>query len=71
MAHIRIEMDRGEGWEVRQEGAVDVTAAAMADMLPAYAIQYPHRVFLDGALVAEALRPHGLRGKVRLVRHDA
>jgi hypothetical protein len=69
MAHVVIEMNRGDGWEVRQEGDVDVTAAALADMLPAYAISYPHRAFIDGTLVAEALRPHGLRGKVRLVRH--
>lgn len=71
MAQVRVEMDRGAGWEVRQEGECDVTAAALADMLTDYAIQYPHRAFLDGALVAEALLPHGLRGKVRLVRHDA
>lgn len=71
MANIRIEMDRGEGWEVRQEGDADVTAEALANMLPGYAIQYPHRAFIDGTLVAEALRPHGLRGKPRLVRHDA
>lgn len=69
MANIRIEMDRGEGWETRQEGSCDVTANDLANMLPSYAIQYPHRAFLDGALIAEALRPHGLRGKVRLVRH--
>jgi hypothetical protein len=71
MADIRIEMDRGMGWEVRQEGAADVTADALADMLPAYAIQYPHRAFIDGSMVAEAQRPHGRRGKVRVVRHDA
>lgn len=70
MAQVRIEMDRGDGWEVRQEGAVDLTAEALADMLPRYAIQYPHRAFIDGRLIAEALRPHGLRGKVRLVRHS-
>jgi hypothetical protein len=56
---------------VRQEGAVDVTADALAGMLPGYAIQYPHRAFIDGNLVAEARRPHGRRGKAVLVRHDA
>lgn len=71
MAQVRIEMDRGNGWEVRQEGAVDITADALAGMLAAYAIQFPHRAFLNGNLVASATRPHGLRGKVRLVRHDA
>ena len=71
MAQIRIVMDRGMGWETRQEGAADVTAEALADILPRYAMQYPHRAFLDGALIAEAQRPHGRRGKVRMVRHDA
>lgn len=71
MAQVRIEMDRGTGWEVRQEGVADVTADALAGTLAAYAIQYPHRAFIDGALIAEAQRPHGLRGKVRMVRHDA
>jgi hypothetical protein len=70
MAQIKIEMDRGMGWEIRQEGAVDVTADALADMLPAYAIQYPHRAFIDGVLIAEAQRPFGRRGKAVLVRHD-
>jgi hypothetical protein len=69
MAHVVIEMDRGAGWETRQEGDADVTAEALVEMLPAYAIRYAHRAFLDGALIAEALRPHGTRGKVRLVRH--
>jgi hypothetical protein len=71
MAHVVIEMDRGMGWEVRQEGAIDVTADALADMLPGYAIQYPHRAFIDGALIVEAKRPFGRRGKAVLVRHDA
>lgn len=67
MAHIRIEMDRGRGWETRQEGDADVTADRLAEMLPAYAAQYAHRAFLDGALVASVSR---VAGKVRLVRHD-
>jgi hypothetical protein len=71
MAQIRIEMDRGMGWEVRQEGAADITADALVAMLPGYAIQYAHRAFIDGVLIAEAQRPHGVRGKARLVRHDA
>ena len=53
MAHIRIEMDRGRGWEVRQEGDADTTAEALVEMLPGYASQYSHRAFLDGALVGE------------------
>lgn len=69
MAHIKIEMDRGTGWETRQDGHADVTADALADMLPRYAIQYDHRAFLDGVLVATATRPHGRRGKPRIIRH--
>ncbi len=71
MAHVVIEMDRGAGWETRQEGAIAITADQLAAQMPHYAIQYPHRAFLDGALIAEAQRPHGRRGKVVLVRHDA
>jgi hypothetical protein len=72
MAHLVIEMDRGMGWEVRQEGDVaGMTAEHLVAQLPHYAIQYPHRAFIDGVLVAEAQRPHGRRGKARLVRHDA
>jgi hypothetical protein len=69
MVYIKIEMDRGTAWETRQEGLCDVTADQLVAKLPDYAIQYSHRAFLDGVLIAEALRPHGLRGKVRLVRH--
>lgn len=72
MAHVVIETDRGMGWEVRQAGAIDfITASELATYLRALAIQYPHRAFLDGILVAEARRPHGRRGKVLVVRHDA
>lgn len=71
MAHVVIEMDRGMGWEVRQEGESPVTADDLANLLPSYAIQYPHRAFIAGNLVAEAQRPHGRRGKVLVVRHDA
>jgi hypothetical protein len=74
MAHLVIEMDRGMGWEVRSQGdANGVDAAALVEYLPAFAIQYPHRAFLDGVLVAEAQRPHGRRGKVVVVKiaHEA
>lgn len=70
MATIKIEMDRGLGWEVRQEGDASVTADALAIVLTDYAIQYPHRAFLDGVLIATAERPFGRRGNVRLVRHE-
>lgn len=71
MAHIRIELDRGNGWEVRQDGHADVTADDLAASAIGYSISYPHRFFLDGVLVASTARPHGLRGKARLTRHDA
>lgn len=54
MATVRIEMDRGRGWEVRANGEADVTADQVRDQLSAYTIQYPHRAFLDGELVATA-----------------
>ena len=71
MAHVKIEMDRGAGWETRNEGDITITADQLAAQMPHYAIQYAHRAFLDGALIAEAQRPHGRRGKAVLVRHDA
>lgn len=54
MAHLTIEMDRGNGWEVRSEGDADCTPEQIARSLPAYAIQYPHRALLDGVVVATA-----------------
>lgn len=52
MAKVLIEIDRGNGWQVRQEGEAEITADALADQLPAYCLQYPHRAFLDGVLIA-------------------
>jgi hypothetical protein len=69
MARIVIEMDRGEGWEVRQSGTADVTAQQIIDMLPSYTIQYPHRAFIDGNLVASSERRRN--GRVVVTRHDA
>ena len=69
MAQIKIEVDRGCGWQVRQEGDADLTADDLAATLMALSIQYPHRAYLDGVLVAEAQRPHGARGKAKMVRH--
>lgn len=61
MTHLTIEMDRGNGWEVRSEGDGDFTAEQAAASLPAYAVQYPHRALLDGVVVAEAA-PRSRRG---------
>ena len=66
MAHIRIEMDRGNGWETRQEGAADVTADDLIAMLPSYTLAYPHRAFLDGVLVATSKRKRN--GRVVVTR---
>jgi hypothetical protein len=51
---LRIEMDRGRGWELRGEGAFTGTVEEITRKLPAYAIQYPHRALLDGVVVATA-----------------
>jgi hypothetical protein len=51
MAHVRIEMDRGRGWEMRAEGEADVTADELRARLPDYALQYPHRAILDGEII--------------------
>jgi hypothetical protein len=68
MAQIRIEMDRGMGWEVRQEGNVEITADKLTSFLPSYSIQHRHRALLDGVLIASTERP--IRGRVNVVRHD-
>lgn len=54
MATLRIEMDRGNGWELRGEGEFTGTIDQIEKRLPAYAIQYPHRALLDGVVVATA-----------------
>ena len=61
MANVRIEMDRGMGWETRNEGECSLEPIAGTEGLPAYiagyATRWPHRAFVDGVLVAEALPP--------------
>lgn len=55
---LRIEMDRGRGWEPRPEGRIPVSTTTdriKAD-LQSYAIQYPHRALLDGIEVARVAR---------------
>jgi hypothetical protein len=64
MAHIRIELDRGEGWSLRQEGEFDITADDLTAQLPGYCSQYPHRAFLDGRLIAEVTKPRHMKSKV-------
>lgn len=65
MAQIRIEIDRGAGWEVRQEGAADVTVADVVSVLKTYTVG-DHRAFLDGVLVASSERRRNGRVVVTL-----
>lgn len=68
MPHVLIQYDRGDGWQTRQDGHADVTADALAEMLPRYAIQFPHRAWLEGKLIAST-RIAG-NGRVVVDRHD-
>jgi hypothetical protein len=56
MRTLRIEMNRGHGWQLRAEGKIpaEVTAEQIERDLQEYAIQYPHRALLDGVEVARA-----------------
>lgn len=67
---IRIDIDRGFGWRPRQSGDANVTKEDVIEEMRRCAIQYPHRAYVDDALVAEAFRPYGARGKARIVRYD-
>jgi hypothetical protein len=51
---LTIEMDRGQGREVRAEEQIppDATVARIEADLRAYAIQYPHRALVNGVEVA-------------------
>ncbi|MCX7178018.1 MAG: hypothetical protein NTX56_04345 [Proteobacteria bacterium] len=56
MANVRIEIDRGNGWQLRHEGSGDFTVDVLVAQLPHYTWQYPHRAFLDGVMVASSSR---------------
>ena len=51
---LRIEMDRGRGWELRSEGLIpaDTDAARIEQDLRHYAVGYPHRALVEGIEVA-------------------
>lgn len=49
--NLRIEMDRGNGWELRAEGPSESTMAQVKAALPGYAIKYPHRALIEGHLI--------------------
>lgn len=55
---LRIEMDRGRGWELRAEGRIPAgtDAARIEQDLRAYAIQHPHRALVEGIEVARVSR---------------
>jgi hypothetical protein len=61
MKTLTIEMDRGQGWEVRAEGKIsaNTTTASITQDLRAYAIQYPHRAPIDGVEVARVIARGG------------
>ena len=56
MPILRIEFDRGAGWELATEGDIgaDIRVDQIAASLQSYAneTKWPHRAFLDGKLVA-------------------
>jgi hypothetical protein len=69
MAHLKIEIKRGDNWYTRGEGIMadaDVPVA-FDEMLAAYTIQYPHRVVLNGRVIAEKNPPK--KGAARRVAH--
>jgi sRNA-binding protein len=61
MAYIWIEMDRGDGWELRLESEADITAEQLRQELPTYCSRHKARAFLNGILIGEAVP---VRGKV-------
>jgi hypothetical protein len=60
MSTLRIEMDRGNGWEVRSEGQSGVSLDSIRTGLSAYAIQYPHRAVTTDAVIVAVPRGHPL-----------
>jgi hypothetical protein len=59
MRLLRIEMNQGQGWELRAEGRIpaDITLEQIKRDLVNYAIQYEHRALLDGKEVARVPAP--------------
>ncbi len=52
---LRIEMDRGFGWETRAEGPMpaDTAAEVIRSQVDRSCIQHPHRALVDGVVVYE------------------
>jgi hypothetical protein len=55
MATLKIELDRGHGWQVRAEGEVpeNTTVEQVRAQAERLALNGPTRAFLNGELVAE------------------
>jgi hypothetical protein len=79
MRTLRIEMNRGHGWELRAESKIpaDTSIELIKRGLQDYAVQYPDRALLDSVEVARAGRGHarGSRGalgvrRARMGVHD-
>lgn len=67
MSRITLEFDRGAGWELRHENEAETTPEQAIAELPWYCGQYPHRVLIDGRLIAEVREPRYSRSEV--IRH--
>jgi hypothetical protein len=61
--HLRYEINRSD-WTIRSEFDADVTLDRAIEELKRFAVGYPHRLFVDGKLVAEITTPRGERSKV-------
>lgn len=52
--HIKIETDRGYGWQVRQEGTMEgIAAQALHDHTERCALNGPARLLVDGVVTFE------------------
>jgi hypothetical protein len=67
MANILIEIDRGFGWQVRNEGFCEATTDQVAAQLACYTVGN-HRAFIDGILVASSEQRRN--GRIVVTRHD-
>ena len=63
MRLLRIEVNRGRGWQLRAEGRIpaSVTVEQIKRDLQDYAFQYPHRALVDGVEVARVGFDHDAR----------
>lgn len=58
MAHVRIEINRGNGWQVRQESDCAIDREGLLALVTSYTIGYPHRFYIDGEILGE-FKPRG------------